>query len=307
MKSRTSKVERPRSKKGSCRTVNVRNRTPESRNRRTLKVELIVSDFDGTLRTAAGSLSAPLRRSIRRFTSGGGSFVVATARPAYAVGPYLRTCPDIRYLILCNGGWIEDRKTGRTLFARPLGAGICAYLARKYWDDPGFLVMMIGLRRTLVSRVWPSDPLARYQRELRSRVTGARRLLGLLASGHKVMNVEIAASPADLEKLRRDVSERFGPAVTPRLSWPGFMELYPGGVSKGRSALKVARLLGADARGILAFGDADNDLELFAAGGVRVAVANATRSLKARADHVAGHYKKDGVAKFMDLNVLGPG
>ena len=74
----------------------------------------------------------------------------------------------------------------------------------------------------------------------------------------------------------------------------------------GSSALKIARLLRVDARSILAFGDADNDLELFAVSGTGVAVENATRSLKARADHLAGHYKKNGVAKFIDVDVIGP-
>ena len=50
-----------------------------------------------------------------------------------------------------------------------------------------------------------------------------------------------------------------------------------------------------DAEDAIAFGDGNNDIEMFHAVGTGVAVENASEQLKAEADEVCGHVAEDGI------------
>jgi hydroxymethylpyrimidine pyrophosphatase-like HAD family hydrolase len=80
--------------------------------------------------------------------------------------------------------------------------------------------------------------------------------------------------------------------------------LLPPGASKGAGLSNVLKGEGLSARNVLAFGDAENDHSLFEAVEVRVAVANASDSLKAMADHVTPEAGPLGVASFVERYLL---
>lgn len=56
---------------------------------------------------------------------------------------------------------------------------------------------------------------------------------------------------------------------------------------------------------LAAFGDDENDLEMLKACGIGIAVANGLESVKAAADEVCESNDSDGVAKWLETNVLG--
>ncbi len=66
-------------------------------------------------------------------------------------------------------------------------------------------------------------------------------------------------------------------------------------LSKAEGAKRACALLDVDPRHCAAFGDNENDFPVFDIVGYRVAVANATPELKARADFVAPREYGDGV------------
>ncbi|NLE26957.1 MAG: HAD hydrolase family protein [Clostridiaceae bacterium] len=55
---------------------------------------------------------------------------------------------------------------------------------------------------------------------------------------------------------------------------------------------------------VAAFGDDRNDIEMLCICGVKVAVANALDEVKAVADYVCGDCDEDGVARWLEVNVL---
>jgi len=270
---------------------------------------LIVSDFDGTLKKSGRSLSAAFRRAAGLYVRQGGRFVIATARPLYAVEPYIREIRFIRYLILCNGSQIFDRRTRKSLYSGPVDPGVARYVADRVWNDERFVVILIGRKATLVNRLLKRGPLSAYQKDLKAKAAAFGRArpspVGDALTSGEILNIEVSAESAALESFRRDLVRRFGAAVSARLSWPGFLEVYRGDASKGRALDRVAGFLNVPRSGIMAFGDADNDIDLFRRSGVGVAMKNSTPGLLSRADHVCGHYLKDGVAKFISRLVRG--
>jgi phosphoglycolate phosphatase (TIGR01487 family) len=71
-------------------------------------------------------------------------------------------------------------------------------------------------------------------------------------------------------------------------------------VDKGSALVHVAGDMGVQPEEILAVGDSENDLEFLKVAGVKVAVANASPELKARADYVTEKFYGDGVKEALE-------
>lgn len=81
-----------------------------------------------------------------------------------------------------------------------------------------------------------------------------------------------------------------------------YTEITPAGTSKkvALSKLLEARYPEIGLEHVAAFGDNYNDIDMIAAVGYGVCVANGREELKAVASHIAPHHKEDGVAKWLE-------
>ena len=77
------------------------------------------------------------------------------------------------------------------------------------------------------------------------------------------------------------------------------LDMAPAGVDKGSGVRRALAALGVDPTDAIGFGDAMNDLAMFAVVGHRVAVANAAVEVLAAADEVTGAVADDGVAAWL--------
>ena len=76
------------------------------------------------------------------------------------------------------------------------------------------------------------------------------------------------------------------------------------GVNKATAARRLARLAGVDASQIIAAGDSYNDLPLFEASGLCIAMADAPDELKDLADYTAPTVDEDGLAVAIEEFVM---
>lgn len=79
---------------------------------------------------------------------------------------------------------------------------------------------------------------------------------------------------------------------------------YSGGVHKGNAIKAVLQSLHLKKEEFMAFGDAMNDLPMFAEAGLTVAMANAAEEIQASCDIVTADYMDDGVAKAIQRYIL---
>jgi len=77
----------------------------------------------------------------------------------------------------------------------------------------------------------------------------------------------------------------------------GDLMILPSGISKGQALAKIEKSDGA----IVGIGDNTNDLKLFEAVDIRIAVANAEQALKDKADYVTALPQGDGVAEVLSM------
>jgi len=108
------------------------------------------------------------------------------------------------------------------------------------------------------------------------------------------------AEPELFIKLRSRLVERLGKSVYIAQTLRTFLEVMDAKVSKGQGLSFVMERLSLKREEVIAFGDEENDVPMFANAGFSVAPSNAKDTVKAKADLVVGSNLEDGVAAFLE-------
>ncbi|MDR3120120.1 MAG: HAD family hydrolase [Clostridiales bacterium] len=255
-----------------------------------MNIKLIITDLDNTLLRRDKTISEYTANVLGRCRERGILIAFATARPKRAVFEYIDILDKVRFdamafhngaVIYCEGKAAAHygipHKTAKTLaveFAR-LGLDVGVEI-----DDRNYANY---------------DPSAEW--------SGMQYVLTDFASlPEKPADKIIIRKPskADIEKIQF--------VMPPDL----YVEMNEGvlGLIMSREATKqnATRFLtekyGVSLAEAAAFGDDLNDVEMLRACGVGVAVANALDEVKAAADDVCGDCDEDGVARWLEENVL---
>ncbi|MGI6250929.1 MAG: HAD family hydrolase [Anaerolineaceae bacterium] len=107
--------------------------------------------------------------------------------------------------------------------------------------------------------------------------------------------ISFVGSDEVLKSMQKEMQERF-PGITCYLTFAESLECIPPGASKGEALHWIADYMGLDKNRTAALGDSENDIEMFEAAGVGIAVGNAMERVKDLANVVAPDYDKDGAA-----------
>lgn len=116
------------------------------------------------------------------------------------------------------------------------------------------------------------------------------------------INKLLAINYSEPEKI--DKYEKELPLIFPDLyivkSTPHFLEFSNKEASKSCAVRFLQKHWGLKQEEILTIGDQNNDIELLKAGGIKVAMGNATEELKKQADYITDTVHNDGFVKAME-------
>ncbi len=79
-----------------------------------------------------------------------------------------------------------------------------------------------------------------------------------------------------------------------------YYEILPKGISKGKLVIRLAEILGIDAKKTIAAGDNDNDISMLECAHVGIAVSNASDGAKKAADYVTVSNEESAIAKIIN-------
>jgi hydroxymethylpyrimidine pyrophosphatase-like HAD family hydrolase len=264
-------------------------------------VQLVVTDLDGTLSDADERIHPASVRAIRDLEAGGIPVLVATGRRlrmAYAV---LEAAGLNGPAVVLDGALGLDLRDGRVFHqvAFPVaaarrvlevfaaaGLGPCVYV-----DRPG------------VDLVVGDHPSTHPDHLARARPWVAVDDLARVVEAEPVFTFAVVGRPDSLlEPVLRSVGPAGSASIVHDLVYGGCtLQVRPPAVSKWSGVLAYCADQGIDPGRILAVGDGANDLELLEGAAVACAVATATPSVLARADHVIGPPGSGGWAAVLDL------
>jgi Cof subfamily protein (haloacid dehalogenase superfamily) len=261
-------------------------------------VRAVAMDMDRTILPSSLELSPATVAAVAAVRRAGIEPIIATGRMFASARPYARQLGVTAPVICYQGALVADPDTGEWLLHRPI-------------DVPTALQVIADVRRAgFHMNVYVDDRLyvEKPTPEARTYAEHARLQMHVVGDfdtwlTHPTTKIVVVGDPEPLDGLNERLRDRYGDRLFIAKSLPIFLEIASPGVSKGMALRFVCERLGIDTGDTVAFGDGANDLELLAAAGLGVAVADADPALLEVADWTVPPVGEDGVAGFLNLLV----
>lgn len=277
-----------------------------------MSIKLIALDLDGTLLTKEKIIDEETKKRLIEASQRGIVIVIATGRDKggieFVYKPLQLEHIGNNYVAGVNGQIIYDFHKKEYFVDKVFGeqdAYKINRLAKKYnfecisccgYDHYDFistrLKMLKKVRSLLVGH--PMDYGFNQ---------GKRRFLSIHDTEYKItqdINKFVLIQTASffkkhLSQIRKDLAEydilEVGPA---------WIEVMPKGVSKASALLRIGKELGITTDEMMAFGDAENDMEMIRTVKYGIAMGNAMESLKRVAFDVTDTNENQGIVKALD-------
>lgn len=274
-----------------------------------MKIKLIASDLDGTFLTDTKGISPFTKETIARAGEQGICFVPATGRAFSAVPKEVLSLPHTEYVITSNGAAIYSISKKKRVYQcllngesvravldleMPSGVAIEAFLDGVPYSEERYIFHAKDYGAT--------DYGALYVKNTRRPVKDIRTFI----KEHYEELDSISFLCADGEKrsvLRRRLEQQV-PGIYVTSSVSHMLEIGNADAGKGKTLLYLLKLLGISSEEAMAFGDADNDIDMLAAVKYGIAMKNGTETCKKAAFVIADSNNEDGVAKEIRKQAL---
>ncbi len=266
-------------------------------------VQLLVSDVDGTLLGPDRRLTEPTVRAAADLARSGVALALASSRPPQGMSQFVvplgLTAPMAGFngAMIVTPGLVEIRE-------RPL--------------DPTVIEPLVEALRSAGVDVWAFQG----SRWLVEAADGARvdhhaadvgyrpevvgdLLATLLGDGEPATKVVGVSEDTDaVAAALGAVRGRLGDRVAASSSQPVYVDVTDPSATKGSALLALCELLGVAPAATVAIGDGGNDVAMFGAAGLGIAMGNASDGVRRSADAVTAPNDRDGWAAAVSDLVL---
>lgn len=271
--------------------------------------KLIALDLDGTLLTYEKQITPRTYAALEQAAAQGHFIVPATGRALNALPEVVRALPFVHYAITINGACVSNTDTGEKLLRCEIDRDRALELidfARQYdcmydcyWDDTGWS------ERAFLERIDYFNTDEAVRRLILQTRRPVDDLVGKLrAEMDAVQKVQLCFREIpERDSAWTDIARAF-PDIVATASFRNNLELNHRMATKGNALRFLARHLGIAERDTIAFGDSSNDLAMLQAAGTGVAMGNAAAAVRAVCGAVTDTNENDGVARWLEANVL---
>ena len=231
-------------------------------------MKLVVSDLDGTLlfrgEREIGKVSA---NAIDYILNEGAALAVASGRSYVELKHLLSRWENEIYFLPSDGAIGIYR--GETLFSDPVGA----FSSNEFAAHGKYTLYLKSENLPLIRR---------YMRDYFNHVVRISDFSEIDSPVYKIADYSGSLS-AGLRRVYKSLE---------------MAEYVMPNVNKGRAAKKLCEMLGIKRENVPAFGDGENDLELFAFAGTSIAVSSAPPRIKKEAD-IISDFTEETLKKFI--------
>jgi len=270
------------------------------------KIKIIAIDLDGTLLNEKSNISDRTKEVVGKVLEKYPDlhFVISTGRPRVAITRIRETLgiterPNTESL-LSNGCVLYDSK-GEIIWQKIIPTEFVVKFHEFVKSYPeGVYFYAAGDDTLAINEKWAKP---KNETENDERALAKEKLLADILSGNKMVNKvsfffykcpDVEVIIEELQKLRKEYElDSFQPS-------PHFIEFISPNSNKGSGLIELMNRLNVSKEEVIAFGDGNNDLELFQTAGWPIAMANACKELKPLARLTAKSNKEDGVADMLE-------
>lgn len=269
-----------------------------------MAIKCIALDLDGTTLDQDGRLPEENRKAIEEAIAQGIEIVIASGRAYDTLPKEVLDIQGIGWAITSNGAAVYRLPQGEAAFRSTLPPEAAkeildcmaeeninyetfvdgnAYTDRKMYDDP----MAYGC----------TEYGAKYLRATRKPVPDIQDFI--LEHHTELDSIELVThGKEERDRLWKVLAQRF-PDLYITSSFFHLLELSSPNSGKSNALGWVLNQLGLNPEETVAFGNADNDIDMIQMAGIGVAVADATESCRKAADRCTGASYKSGVAQAL--------
>ena len=265
-------------------------------------IRLIALDIDGTLLTRDRRISPDTLQALRAAHDRGCAVVLATGRA-------FRSLQDVReqlgcadYAITSSGGGIFAGD-GRMLFAAEMPPELARAVKKTvnaFGADPELYIhgqaYASGYQLDHMAAWGLPEKNQGYVLDTRVRIEDYDAFFE--ANIARIEGMDVLTVPAAIRAPLRAALNTI-PGLTVTSSSPWYVDVNTAGVTKASGLERLGELLGIGLEEMMAFGDAENDLDMLCRIGIGVAMGNAAPELQAAADYVTATNDDDGIAKAL--------
>src|SRR5947208_7109293 len=260
------------------------------------RIALIVSDVDGTLLTKDKALTDRAKVAVRRLHDAGIGFTITSSRPTigmrFLIEPLAITLPVGAF----NGSCIVDPQL--KVIEQHLIPASAAQRSLDVLDRFGVDIWLFTSDLWLTRR-GDGEYVPHEIRAIRADPTVVDDFAPYLAAACKI--VGSSADAALLQRCEATMQQALGTQATAVRSQSYYLDVTPPRCDKGTFVQAIAKRQGISTGAVATIGDMQNDLAMFKASGVSIAMANATDDIKKHATHVTMSNEDEGFAGAVDI------
>ena len=268
--------------------------------------KLIAADMDSTALTDDKRLTPRTVEAMNKAIEQGKYVVFSTGRSISLIRPYIDMIKGMRYAVTASGGTVIDLETGKFLLHRMIDEETVKRIISAATGC--YVYPILFYENETYGSGWCVEILEEF---------GLPAYAPIYKSFMNIVDDSMnyfMEHPAELEKFNLFFGNNYESAevyekikdlpVTFTTRNSRALEINAVGVSKAEGLKVLCRHLGIDMSEVIAVGDAENDEEMIACAGLKVAMGNGSDRVKALADVIADTNENDGVAKIIEQYLL---
>lgn len=255
-----------------------------------MPIRLVACDLDGTLLNPDHQVSEAVARAVRRAGAGGLRVVLASGRNRRSMLPFLARLELDQPFIALGGGYAAHPRSSEPIGHWPLGAEATAQIAAVAREEGVTILHEEPDVMLIEGQDWAVDLLRGMSGVP---VDQVEDVVG--AADHPPTKIVLIGEDGHLGRVAERLA-RLEHRLDIAQSRANLLDITSHGVNKGAALRHLAAHLGLGMDEVAALGDGFNDLSMFAAAGVAIAVANAAPQVRQQADRVAPPNSEDGAA-----------
>lgn len=250
----------------------------------------LVFDLDGTL-LVGEDLPAANREALLRAKAAGYTIIIATARWVHMAHRIAKQLEIDYPVIACSGGQVHDPKLGRDIFDARLPLAFTKELYALCNAQRCIATVTVDEEVLLKLDGEPDpamlEPEMRWVTQLQTDENNLPRIAAIQGSA---VCAQIKSELKTKYAEEVNVFDSIGP------SGKLVITITAKSATKGHAVSAACAHLGIDPQQAVAFGDAENDLAMFAVCGASVAMGQASPQIQQAATYVSAANDADGVA-----------
>ena len=260
--------------------------------------KLIFIDSDGTLKKSDGTISKRLKKSILENKKIGNRIIICTSRPRYQTIGVMKEVGADSIIVSSNGSEIYDNSNNKIIFNSFVDKDLVIKLVKYAYSKDIRLVLTME----------DYDYVTKETRNSNQRLLNNNDYIEKLTNCNIKQCMFIDGKIDEIYKIKDILSKKDKIYIVDEISadslsaekWFSIASLN---CSKGNALMIVSKYLNIPIENTIAIGNDKNDISMFEVAGLSVAVANASKDIKSKVDHITLSNDADGVATFLETLV----